>query len=488
MALTQIGAEGLKDDAVDLDSIADDSIDEARLKISNAGSNGQYLQKQSGNTGGLTWADVPAGVGGATGVDFNDDVKIRSGTGNDLEIYHDGSNSYIKNATGDIIFQHGAENLMQLKDDGAVQIYYDNSEKLKTTSSGVHVTGNVNLEGELGLFNGSTNAHRYIDAGLGDDNSLTIRGCEGGDTAHETLAKFTRNGGVDLYHNDVKKVSTTVTGTNHPDGSRVGCGDDDDFYMIHTSDVNILRGTDKVTYIQSDGNILITKNNGTETLAKFVPDGGVELYYDNVKKLETTSAGGTLTGTWTGAGGLDGVTTGSGNVTITDGDLIIGTSGHGISFAATSDGDGTDSSELLDDYEEGTFTPYFHLGSSPGAVTDSGKYSQQDGRYTKIGRFVSATFAVQANNSTSNFDQWTSGDGFIKGWPYPFQGSQPQQVAFCRIHSTANNWGTTYAPYVVYENYSDKAHMQGYNSGGVEPPGNVGNHFGMWGSLQYHTT
>ena len=34
-------------------------------------------------------------VGGATGVDFNDNVKIRSGTGNDLEIYRDTSNSYI---------------------------------------------------------------------------------------------------------------------------------------------------------------------------------------------------------------------------------------------------------------------------------------------------------------------------------------------------------------------------------------------------------
>ena len=34
------------------------TINEDRLQISNAGSNGQYLQKQSGNTGGLTWASV----------------------------------------------------------------------------------------------------------------------------------------------------------------------------------------------------------------------------------------------------------------------------------------------------------------------------------------------------------------------------------------------------------------------------------------------
>ena len=71
---------------------------EGGLKISNAGTNGQYLQKQSGNTGGLTWADVTS-VGGATGVDFNDNVKIRLGTGNDLELYHDGTSSIIENAT-----------------------------------------------------------------------------------------------------------------------------------------------------------------------------------------------------------------------------------------------------------------------------------------------------------------------------------------------------------------------------------------------------
>ena len=41
------------------------SVDEDNLKISNGGTNGQYLQKQSGNSGGLTWADVTAGATGA---------------------------------------------------------------------------------------------------------------------------------------------------------------------------------------------------------------------------------------------------------------------------------------------------------------------------------------------------------------------------------------------------------------------------------------
>ena len=48
----------IADDAVVQATIADDAVDEARLQISNAGSNGQVLTKQSGNTGGLTWATV----------------------------------------------------------------------------------------------------------------------------------------------------------------------------------------------------------------------------------------------------------------------------------------------------------------------------------------------------------------------------------------------------------------------------------------------
>ena len=53
-----IGSSEIADDAVDQGAIADEAVDEARLQISNAGTNGQFLQKQSGNTGGLTWADA----------------------------------------------------------------------------------------------------------------------------------------------------------------------------------------------------------------------------------------------------------------------------------------------------------------------------------------------------------------------------------------------------------------------------------------------
>ena len=51
-------------------TIADDVVDEANLKISNAGSNGQFLSKQSGNTGGLTWADAGGAIPSGTVMAF----------------------------------------------------------------------------------------------------------------------------------------------------------------------------------------------------------------------------------------------------------------------------------------------------------------------------------------------------------------------------------------------------------------------------------
>ena len=58
LAANSVTVSEITDDAVTQAKVADQAIDEARMQISNAGTNGQFLQKQSGNTGGLTWADA----------------------------------------------------------------------------------------------------------------------------------------------------------------------------------------------------------------------------------------------------------------------------------------------------------------------------------------------------------------------------------------------------------------------------------------------
>ena len=86
----------LTNDCVTGDKIADEAIAESRLEISNAGTNGQYLQKQSGNTGGLTWADVTIPPAGST---FTAVANGAIANNKAVKIDDDGKVSEIKTAT-----------------------------------------------------------------------------------------------------------------------------------------------------------------------------------------------------------------------------------------------------------------------------------------------------------------------------------------------------------------------------------------------------
>jgi len=83
-----------------------------------------------------------------------------------------------------------------------------------------------------------------------------------------------------------------------------------------------------------------------------------------------------------------------GDLVISDGDLVIGTSGHGIDFSATS---GSGTSELLDDYEEGNWTPAFEdLSNTP-------TYYNLAGKYVKIGSFVTIWGMIQIGGTQPTF-------------------------------------------------------------------------------------
>ena len=113
---------------------------EIGLGGANYGSSGQFLKSQ-GSGSAAVWGDIP---GGATGVDFNDGVKARFGTGNDLELYHSGSHAILKNFTGNTyLYAKGTGNEVGavIYPDAGVELYYDNSKKLETTSTGATVTG-----------------------------------------------------------------------------------------------------------------------------------------------------------------------------------------------------------------------------------------------------------------------------------------------------------------------------------------------------------
>lgn len=97
-----------------------------------------------------------------------------------------------------------------------------------------------------------------------------------------------------------------------------------------------------------------------------------------------------------------------GDQTISDGNLVIGTSGKGIDFSATSQAAGM-TSELLNDYEEGIWTPTLRFGGGTTGIT----YSTQQGRYTKVGRTVTIRFEIALSSKGSS-----TGEADITGLPF----------------------------------------------------------------------
>jgi hypothetical protein len=87
---------------------------------------------------------------------------------------------------------------------------------------------------------------------------------------------------------------------------------------------------------------------------------------------------------------------GAGNVTVNTGNLVIGTSGKGIDFSATS---GSGTSELLADYEEGTFTAVITMDSGTATVSSANDLMS----YTKVGRLVTINgqFHISATSTPS---------------------------------------------------------------------------------------
>ena len=129
------------------------------------------------DTGNLTIAAAPfaASSVSATELSMGDSEKIKLGAGNDLEIYHDGSDSFIKDAgtgaleirTNELKVKNAAgdENGIIFAEDGAVTLYHDNSAKLATTSGGVTITGTLIISA-LPTSDPTTAGALYNDSGV----------------------------------------------------------------------------------------------------------------------------------------------------------------------------------------------------------------------------------------------------------------------------------------------------------------------------------
>ena len=178
-----------------------DSITEPMISASNSPTNGYVLSAQSGAAGGLTWAADAAGTvtgytngvdnrvitsSGATtlngeadltfdgtNLDLPDNKRIRLGTGNDVEIYHDSNNTFVAGNSGNqtivlrpgqaggsiLITNSSSQNIITQQSDSAY-LHYAGSTKLRTTTNGLIVSGGIVFD---------AGGHADVDANRLDD-------------------------------------------------------------------------------------------------------------------------------------------------------------------------------------------------------------------------------------------------------------------------------------------------------------------------------
>ena len=203
-----------------------------------------------------------ATVGFGTSVFFRDNAAIFMGDGSDFRFYHDNTNSYIDNMTGALFVRNSVDNddnssiIFQAKsgensivmtnsadESNEVELYYDGSKKLQTTSGGLYVTGITTLSDRL-----------YVESGIstfvGD-----VRFGIGATVGFGTSAFFKEEAGLFF-------------------------GDDSDLKIHHSLTNSYIDevGTGSL-FVQSNGNSIVFQKYGTaERLANFYVDGSVELF------------------------------------------------------------------------------------------------------------------------------------------------------------------------------------------------------------------
>ena len=151
-----------------------------------------------------------------------DNTYSQFGTGNDLQIYHSGANSWIRDVgTGALfldtntaihLYANGSENMLYAQPNAGVQVFYDNVKKLETTSNGIQVTNASNIS-----MDGSANGHFKVQ-GSGYGFAIALDA----DAANLYTNSSSRDLVFGVNETEVARVTPAgldVTGTTKTSGS-----------------------------------------------------------------------------------------------------------------------------------------------------------------------------------------------------------------------------------------------------------------------------
>ena len=237
-------------------------------------------------------AALPKAGGTMTGtLKLNDNVVIYLGTGDDLQLKHDGSNSFLRDVGfGDLIIEGenniilrsvtGSEKYIQAVADGGVVLYHNDTQKISTTSGGGNINGDLTVTGTVDGVDIATR-----------DGVLTS-------TTTTANAALPKAGGTMTGDLDVQATITSdqlIMGDNQ----KVKLGNAGDLEIYHDGTNSFIKdvGTGGL-YLRGD--TVIALGVGSESAVRCTINGDVKLYYDDAEKLATTSSGVSVTGTVAG--------------------------------------------------------------------------------------------------------------------------------------------------------------------------------------------
>ena len=258
-----------------------------------------------GNTSGGTDLAVSAG----DDITFTDSSKAIFGTGGDLEIFHNGSNTYINEAgTGKLIIlatdltmadTGNAHNYLNAVSGAGVTLYYDNNSRIATTATGVTITGVAT----------ATTFEPNGDTAAGDNAAIGYTAADG-----LILTGQGSTSDITLKNDADATVFTVPTGTDDilfPDGAKAMFGAGSDLQIYHDGSNSYV--TDAGTgdlMLRGSNDIFLSNVSGSSIYGRFAEGGAVSLYHNGSVKFVTAATGVTITGeaTATGfTGTLDGV-------------------------------------------------------------------------------------------------------------------------------------------------------------------------------------
>ena len=291
----------------------------------------------SGNTDLNGELNVESDATFQANVNLGDNDKLKLGDDGDLEIYHNGNHSYIDDAgVGNLHLRSGTlaiQNLAGTKTSALFQsgsgqlFYYDNVKHFETTIDGAGVTGNLTISGDL-TVNGTqtqlnTTSLEVEDINVGiasavpklndialDGAGITIYGSQGDKTLTWSNSNsrmefntslytpnFSVDGTTELNQLIVSGISTFQSdatfqaNVNLGDNDRLKFGDGGDLQIYHNGLNSVIRdfGTGDLFFVSNSYRFRNSLDN--EQIANFFENSSVELFYDNIKKFETTSYG-----------------------------------------------------------------------------------------------------------------------------------------------------------------------------------------------------